>query len=437
MKKKKIIIVSAVNALLLIIIGIVVFNCHSISQTLLNQQAADFWAGESEERFAQISCFFPQDEMSTKAKITSFRATIDSKLIEAGIEPKEQGSFWTDAYSTKSTVQVEGDKGKSAATAVGVGGDYFLFHPYYLMSGSYLTDDTVMQDRVVLDYELAWKLFGGTQLEGMTVKIGGKPYYIAGVVKRETDKYSQKAFLGDPVIFMPYDAFSDGETEIGINCYELAMLDPISDFAETTVKNGLAGETGVVIENSKRYSFESIFSVLKNFGERSMVKNAVVYPYWENAARLTETYIARNYIIIALLAVFPLICLVYLAVIFIKHLIKWIKLLAFKTWDAWDDRYARREARKLRNQKKLEAKEKPQEQDETDADIQGRKKRFKIKLPTIKKHSVQNDNEAKVLEQIADAEEVSDNPFLDKELALDIESIVREVMSESELKNKE
>ena len=474
MKKKIIIIVSAINALLLILIGIVAFNSHDISKTLLSQQAADFWAGESEERFSQVSCFFPQSELSSKTSVNSFRTTIDSKLIEAGVEPKEQGSFWSDAYSGQTSVQVEGDKGKSSATAIAVGGDYFLFHPFYLMSGSFISDDTVMQDRVVLDYELAWKLFGGTELEGMTVKIDGKPYYVAGVVKRETDKYSERAFSGDPVIFMSYDALSDAETELGISSYELVMLDPISKFAETTLTKGLAGETGVVVENSKRYSFTSIFSILKNFGDRSMVKSTVLYPYWENAARLTETYIARNYVIIALLAIFPFICLVYLSVILIRLLIKWIKLLAFKIWDAWDDRYGRLDARKKRKQKKheaLENKGSPDEdstapdeanaapdEDSTEPDEDSTapdeanaapdevgaapdkvgaapdKKQHKRRFPSFKKAGGHGGAPAKSPRYNAQPPE--ENLFADRELTLDIENIVREVMSENEAKDR-
>ncbi|NLV85671.1 MAG: ABC transporter permease [Clostridiales bacterium] len=416
MKDKKTIIVWVVNALLLIIAVALAVSAMSISRTLLSQQAADFWKGESYERFAQISVFYPPDATKTQTEIMAFRDSIDKKLLDAGVEPKEQGKNWADAYCTQTKVQVEGERGASDATAIAVGGDFYLFHPYYLLSGSFISEDDLMQDRVVLDYELSWKLFGSTELEGMSVKIDGKDYYIAGVVKREEDSFSSRAYSGEPAIFMPYSALTEGEEETGISAYELVMLDPISNYAKTVVKEGIAGEKGMVVENSARYGFLKIFDLIINFGERSIETDGIIYPYWENAARLSEAYLGGLYVIIALILVFPLVCLSILLIKLIRFISKKIKFAAFKTWDVWDDRYARRDARKERKALKMEQ------------DLpEGKASRF------IKRRLKMQSGQKKEWDALS-GKSISDFDVSltseEKELSFDIESIVKQVMEE-------
>ena len=403
LKYKKKILLYAVNALLLILIGVCLLRSSYYSNLLLSQQAAKYWAGDSQERFAQVSCFFPVNNPASLDTVLAFRKTIDSKLIEGGIKPKEEGENWTDCYSAADTLTVSGDRNSAEATVFGVGGDFFLFHPYQLVSGSYIYDDDLMKDRVVLDYELAWKLFGGTSLEGMTVTINGNPYYVAGVVRRETDKFSQKAFSGEPAMFISYSTLSVLKEGTGISCYELAMPNPISKFAKSFTVESFKAQKGVVVENSSRYAFTSIYSIFSHFGSRSMATNGVIYPYWENAARISEVYIARLYVFIFLLSLFPFVCLVILSVIFIKFLRLKLKRACFSIWDAWDDRYARQAARKERRAQKRRNK------------ILGEhNKRLKL----IKK-APQKDSETQ-------------EALSEKEIALDIESIVREIMDEME-----
>ena len=345
---KRNIIFAAINVLLLILIGLCLWKCSVYSNTLLSQQAAEAWKGESEERFAQVSCFLPVDAKTDVSAIQGFRSKIDKKLVEAGVEPPEEGKLWTDAYSVKGSIQVSGDKGSSAATAMGIGGNFFLFHPYYLMSGSYIYPEDIMQDRVVLDSELAWKLFGSSSLEGMTVTINGEPFFVAGVVRRETDKFSQKAYSGDPMIFMSQEAYVQLTEDTGIDCYELAMMDPISDYAKTVLKDNFPVGNGEIVSNSTRYDFSGIFGMFKNFGSRVMRTVPVALPYWENAARLSEEYIARLWVIMAILGLFPLVCLVWLLVLLFKWLSKKLRQGAAAAKEAWEDRYGRMEECKQR-----------------------------------------------------------------------------------------
>lgn len=400
--KLKRILPYAANALLLLLIGLCLLRIHSYSRLLLSQQAAEFWRGEEDTPFAQVSCFFPADSLGSFDGVFSFRRSINSKLNDAGLEPRTEGEYWVDCYSTQDTLSVRGERDgdPAEATAIGIGGDFFFFHPYELISGSYITDDDLMQDRVVLDYTLAWRLFGGTELEGMSVEINGVPYYIAGVVHRESDKFSDRAFKDEPVIFMSYTALSALKEGTGISTYEIAMPDPITDFTKTFVADSFKAAGGVVVENSTRYSFGQIFSFFKDFGDHRISDSGVRYPYWENAARISEVYIARLYAVIALLGLLPLAYLIILLVRLIRYLILRLKFGALLARDAWDDRYARQDAWKERR-------------------VSRRAER------NIKRHERERKKREKTAVRPPDEEAEAEEA-----LAPDVECVVREIMEE-------
>jgi len=103
-------------------------------------------------------------------------------------------------------------------------------------------------------------------------------------------------------------------TERGITCYEIVMPDPISGFAK-----GKAGElfrvgSGELIENSRRYGLQNLFSVIRSFGTRSMCSNGVIYPYWENAVRLTEDYLALLLVLMVLFGICPAVSVTVLVI---------------------------------------------------------------------------------------------------------------------------
>ncbi len=414
MKHKKTIVLLVGNALLLLLIGICLFRIGHYDGLLRSQQAAKAWAGQSEERFAQASVFFPAASPENPETLRSFEQGIEKKLIDAGIEPKEQGQHWVSAYSVQSTLMVEGDRNRAEATVIGVGGDFFLFHPYLLASGAYLDPDDLMKDRVVLDYDLAWKLFGGASLEGMSVKIGDKPYYVAGVIHRETDKFTERAYSGEPVLYMDYSTLASLQEGLGLTSYEIAMPNPIGGFVESYLKEGFQNSKAVVLENSNRYRFSKILRLFTHFGERSIADSGVAFPHWENAARLSEDYIARLYLIIALLAAFPLICLGILLIRLLRLLSLRMKALRFASFDAWDDRYARREKRQQKRLTKREKKEQGKQNQETKL---SKRIRFRKK------------------ETAREAEQpLSPLETIQKEIAVDVDSIIQEILNESQTK---
>ena len=374
------------NVLLVLSICICLLQIHSYTRELRSQQAAETWRGENAERFAQVSAFFPAGKEIGEEKVLSFRASLPGKLTDSGFDSDVISRLWVDAYSAHTSASIEGSRGSSDANIVAVGGDFFLFHPYEILSGSYMSDEDIMHDRVVLDYNLAWKLFGSADIAGMTIKIEEKPYYIAGVVRLESDEFTKLANTDDPVLFMSFTAAktlgnnssggnggTGGSTgvagnpgtatskpaELMISTYELVLADPISSFAKTTVTDGI-GASAVVVENSTRYDFTNIYNIIKDFGIRSIIDTAIAFPYWENAARASEVFVARLYAFIALLAIVPLGTLIWLAVLLIRLISAGLKKAHLGAKDAWDDRYARVEnLREKREKRRVAPRSKP------------------------------------------------------------------------------
>ncbi len=318
MKKFKRILLIAANALCMLGVLALALTYVSIRKTQTSQRAAERWKGESDGRFAQVSVFTPEDAALSESGIAAFRKTIDGKLAEAGLQEPEEGSLWQDAFCAVGTARALTSYGSCTAQAYGVGGDFFLFHPMLLLSGQYLKPDDLMTDRVVLSEYLAWKLYGGTELAGMTVTVNGAEYIIAGVVRLEDD-FAAKHAIGDEtmMLFLPYSRFSPaGETAAAdVTNYEIVMPEPLTGYAEQFVRSGLGGGSGVLtVDNSTRFTRAAVWSSLKSFGERVMRKTPVVLPYWENAALYVETALSGILLLTALLCILPAVTCVWLLV---------------------------------------------------------------------------------------------------------------------------
>lgn len=322
--KKKLILLAVELALLLAAAGCFV-GIHVLSRMLPSQLAAERWQGESEQSFAQISCFIPVDETVTLNEIGAFREAAMTKLHEAALDITSDAVLMADAWSCTDRVSVSSALGKGEVYATAVGGEFFIFHPIRLISGSYISADDLMQDRALLDEETAWLLFGGTDIQGMTFKINGVPFVVAGVIEREEDYASKKAYTDGMGIFISYDAYTllDSATAAlvgadtadaasssaapGIQCYELVMPDPVKNFALNFVKEKFPIGRGEVINNSERFTLPALWTLLRSFDTRSMQTRGVIYPYWENASRGAEDRAALLLVLGALFLAVPVV----------------------------------------------------------------------------------------------------------------------------------
>ncbi|MCL2045137.1 MAG: ABC transporter permease [Oscillospiraceae bacterium] len=347
------------NAIILIVVNMLlttaVIICFLISASFKNmlrsQQAAKAWAGQSGEHFSQISVFLPQGSGFSEYMIRSIRENVEKALVEASISTTDDRRLYTDAWSATGTVNVVGNTGTTAAQVFAVGGDYFLFHPLYLRDGSYFSPNDLMKDRVLLDEELAWRLFGSVYLEGLQVSINNIPYYIAGVVSRESDFASEKAYTGSAAIYMSYEALSEingGSAEI--ISYEIVMPNPISGFAMNIMTNNFSSRE-TIVENSERYALSRIFDTIKSYGQRSMRIDGQVLPYWENAAIVIEDWLALLMILTIVCAVFPIICTLVYGRKLIIYLVKLCISIIKRKIDEKHDRKA--EEYRIANMEKL------------------------------------------------------------------------------------
>ena len=369
---------------------------------LRTQEAADRWRGQSEERFAQVSAFLPVNGMIDLDTIRSFRVTLEDEFVQNSIfapepdaqdpsadtsarlyadaysgstqlsvsgkspgsvtvtavgaggnyflEAPEGGSLYTDAYSGRTSLSASGTSpGNLTVTAIGVEGDYFLFHPLQLLSGGYVSDEDYMADRVVLDAQTAFNLFGSSDVAGMEVTINGKTFPIAGVVKSEDDFATAAALdagaeaSSDPtgvqsaskaMIYMSYAALN-AMAELPIDCYEIVLPDPVSGFAKKLMTEKFPVGEGVIVQNTGRFSLSGLISVIGKFGKRVMTTNGVIYPYWENAARMAESYAALLLILGTLFGLMPAVCL---TIVLVKLTVREIKRGYYKAAHAIEDR---------------------------------------------------------------------------------------------------
>ena len=283
------------------------FLTGRMGKSQLSQTAAERWGGS--EAVSQVSCFFSVGAGITEDRIMDFEHSIDKALTDASViqESENPGArLWADAYSADGQVTISTDKASITADAVGIGGDFFLFHPVPLLYGAYFSGNDVLKDYCVIDEDAAWQLFGSSDVAGMVVYIGGIPHVVTGVVERPSGRLAEAAGLDSTLVYVSCESLEENGKSNGINHYEIVMPNPVSGFAENYIRENLGADEKEteVLENTSRYSFLSRCQLLLEFGTRSMNGKAIIYPYWENIARGYED-------ILALLTLFELLLVIY------------------------------------------------------------------------------------------------------------------------------
>ncbi|GFI03448.1 MAG: ABC transporter permease [Lachnospiraceae bacterium] len=285
---------------------------------LIDQQAAARW--DEEGGSAQVSCFFAEYVEVDDYMIMSFEKQLEQSLNEvlsAEDKKRENGErLFIDAYSSMGTIEITSEKGKLEAAAIGVGGDFFLFHPIPLVSGSYFSGSDLMKDGVVLDEDAAWQLFGSSDIAGMTVWIGNVPHHVTGVVKRQEGRFAEQAGLDKTVVYVSNETLAEYGTCGGISTYEVTAPNPVKGFVYKCVKEklGVKETDMVVVENSSRYLKEALIPVILDYGTRSMQIRAVRFPYWENIARGWEDVKAMVLLFQFVFLMIPIIVIVVFAI---------------------------------------------------------------------------------------------------------------------------
>jgi len=326
MKKSHIaaIAVLVVNVALLIALGAVWLSYASLSDKLESQQVAERF-GAGEKGFAQLSAYFPADNGITYNQVVTMRTAVEKYLEKQSVETlAEDAPLYLDGFSYRaSELSITGVKGNTTANVIAIGGDFFSFHPYRLLSGSYIKESDIQHDRIVIDERTAWFLFGSSNVSGMYVTINGDSYKIAGVVEIESDSVSKEAYdltfdNRYPLIFVPYEIFDDTGTVVQFTTYEFVTQSLFTTFvrdifSSTDVKSTASALAQAELKiNTNRFSIFNIYDVLTNFSARSVRANTIVYPYWENASRIAENKLAVKLIFLFILVLVPVLSLIYL-----------------------------------------------------------------------------------------------------------------------------
>jgi len=273
----------------LLLLGLVCgVSVRLLINRLLTQKEAERWQGESEQSYVQLSCFLPDQAKVGLNEVYAFRYAMLDAFRAAGIEWNDTAYPFIDAWSHEGQVTISGEKRSTEAPVLAVGGQFFAFHPLRLISGSYLSEDDLSPDRVVLDSELAWELFGGVELGGMSVQINGVNFVVGGVVEREDDSASRRAYTGEKGFFMSYDAYRAITEQDKVDCYEVVVPEAVKGFGAQLVSDKFPLSGGESIVNTGRFGFERLLQIAKVLPTRAAHAGSVRYPYWENAARITE-----------------------------------------------------------------------------------------------------------------------------------------------------
>lgn len=298
--------ITGLAALLFGILLCVISN--AMAGSLLEQQMASRWSEEKD--VSQISCFFSREAGITENEIVSFERNLDSALVAASItnDSENPGArLWADAYSATGKVTIESNRATVSVDAIGIGGDFFLFHPLKLLYGSYFSGNDLMQDYIVIDEDAAWQLFGSNDVAGQMVTISGIPHMIAGVVEREEGSMAKAAGLTSSIAYVSYTTLSNYGINYGLNTYEIVMPNPVSGYAKQYVMEniGVTEKEIEIVENTTRFSALSRLKVIGAFGTRSMSSKPIIYPYWENIARGYEDILGLLFVFVLLLFIYP------------------------------------------------------------------------------------------------------------------------------------
>ena len=278
-------------------------------EELIPQSAAQRWETE-EKPYAMASVFLPGEKAISPDFVGEFRLAMENVLLAAGVGSETHP--WLYAFSRTEGATLASDSASTAVELSVVTGDYFRIHPMELLGGWYPSEEHVMLDRIVLDRQTAWDLFYSDNVVGMYVTMGETRYQVAAVVDTEPGHYNELSADGINRAWVLAGAPGVDMTK-GYTCLEAVLPQPVKDFHISALRSALGSaiaETTAITDNSGRFSLENRITTLKNLSTRGIASEAIAYPYWENAARLTENNLALMLIPECLLLLYPLVSLV-------------------------------------------------------------------------------------------------------------------------------
>lgn len=281
-KKCKYVIICVCLMVTAILSGIGNHLKHLIPDTY----AAQKW--DDKDGYTQLSVYLPIGLMEDTTMYDGMLYQMEEALKNESIEPENENSrMLLGAYSGYGRVTMQSDKATVNVKAIGVGGDFFYFHPIQMLDGEYLTSDYLMNDYVILDKETAWDLFGAVNVTGMSVVINNVPFLVAGVYEPSDVYLSEEAGVQEKGVFLFYSALKQNGSVSGIQWLDFLLPNPVKDYGSKILKENatISLDEAVVIEQTTRYQVLSLFKLIPEYAKRCMSQSGILYPYWENMTR--------------------------------------------------------------------------------------------------------------------------------------------------------
>ncbi|MDR0947398.1 MAG: ABC transporter permease [Ruminococcus sp.] len=339
---KKILIV---NISAFIAIGILLLVFHAITHALPEQYTADRYgyrdknvqsgAQDQTAPYAHISVFYNSDsqlsidaarslDMSIKNALSA--ASINGNITDCYTMPEIPATAVTPTYLTANV------------SLIPVGGNFFLFHPYELLSGVYFSPDSVTTDGAIIDENAAWTLFGSSDVAGQLITMNGKDYIISGVIRIPDNAYYEASNKPAAIAFVQYQNYAQ---EGGFTSFEVLLPNPVTGSALDIVTTAVGvnpmsdSPSGIILnENSARYNFLTRLKSIPELTKTQIRTADVVFPFYENAALVSDS--AATFVLIGIFAVLliPICTIIYLLHKLHKNRKKVMKKILSKTASA-------------------------------------------------------------------------------------------------------
>ncbi|SCW31789.1 hypothetical protein SAMN02910456_00511 [Ruminococcaceae bacterium YRB3002] len=213
---------------------------------------------------------------------------------------------WTDAYCSYVNADLNCDHNdfevNCTVPVYAVGGNFRAFHPMEFMSGGFLPVQSVDKYQIVLNDELAWRLFSSYDVIGGRVTLWGKDFTIIGVVREHDDKDMRAYVYYD--CLEEYASGLDVPVTPAVLCYEAMLPEPVDGVAVMDVKNSIPGYDAAspscyVVSVTGRYTIPKIWSHMMPPGEMSAFLQGYELPFWEMSAQKAVSDIFAWMIVLA------------------------------------------------------------------------------------------------------------------------------------------
>lgn len=310
------IIAAAVNAVVLLAAGIMYIVILKTDSSFSADSAKQAWDG-GEYTYGQVTlCLNKQNGLDlTGAYSLNMAVKEQLKANSVALPEGSSGRLWIDCGYGESELSAKGTKSTCDVVAGGTFNDFFIFHPFTLISGSFYTPDTVNVDTIVIDKQASWQLFGAMDTAGLTVEIDGRDYRVSAVVDCPDydDGVLYDAYGSKPRVYMPYEALCNIDNSAKMTVYEICIPNVVDGFAAGIMDeiNPADENSSAVIDQTGRFEPITLFKGFREISQSAIIDSELCYPWYENTIRAAEI---RGKIIAGLggyMLIIPLVSAVY------------------------------------------------------------------------------------------------------------------------------